>query len=110
MKRTKSKAMNEFRFNYETGHMNYVFRRTGERYQAVGITHKKKTNGRKNMPLENNPQRGKTRKSYIRNGIINNSKYRFSRKADKRFSFSKRDFANVKSKIRNYKSRNRKRK
>lgn len=110
MRRNKRKSRNEFRYNYETGHMNYIFEEDSKRYHGLGITHKSKTYGRKNMPLENNPQRGKTRKSYLRYGYISNYKYKFANKTDKRFSFSKSDLKNVKSKIRNFKSHRRKRK
>lgn len=108
--KTKRKSKNEFRFNYDTGHMNYIFEEDSKRYHALGITHKSKTYGVKNMPLAKNPQRGKTKKSYLRYGYISNYKYKFANKTDKRFSFSDSDFLNVKSKIRKYKSYRLKRK
>lgn len=110
MRRNKRKSRNEFRYNYDTGHMNYIFEEDGKRFHAIGITHRSKTYGRKNMPLEDNPQRGKNKKSYVRNGYISNYKYKFANKTDKRFSFSDKDISNVKSKIRKFKSHRRKRK
>ena len=97
------KSKNEFRYNKSTKHINYIFGQRKNRYLAVGLTSKNKTFGKKNMPLEKNPQKNKKAKSYIRTGIINNRIQSFSKHTDKRFKFSKNDFANVKSKIRNYK-------
>lgn len=102
--KNKRKTKNEFRYNYDTKHMNYVFEEEGKRFHSVGITHENKTFGKTNMPLNNNPQEGKTEKSYIRNGIVTNKKSSYARHPDNRFLFEKEDFKNVKSKIRKYKS------
>ncbi|MBR1746742.1 MAG: hypothetical protein IJ735_00850 [Clostridia bacterium] len=80
----------------------------GDLDKAVGLTKHEYTFGRKNMPLSKNPQKGKTEKAYIRNGIISDSKEAFSRKTKKNLSFDKDDFALVKSKIRNYKKKSKK--
>jgi len=103
MKR-KNKSKNEFRFNKNTQHMNYVFEEDEKGFKSVGLTKHKKTFGITNMPLENNPQKNKKFNSYIRNGIIFNKKSSYSKHIDKNFEFSKNDFANVKSKIRKYKA------
>ena len=97
------KSRNEFRHNYSTGHPNYIYGETKNRYQGVGITHESVTFGRKNMPLSVNPQKGKTEKAYIRNGFISDKKSNFRKKPLTNFSFSESDFANVKSKIRHKK-------
>ena len=101
--RQKRKAKSEFRYNFDTKHMTYVFEEDKNRLHSVGITHDKKTFGKKNMPLENNPQKNHNEKAYIRNGIINKKKSSYSKKINKNFRFSKKDFPKVKSKIRNYK-------
>ena len=103
-KNSKLKPKNEFRFNRKINHNTYVFGDDGKNYKAVGITHRDKTFGKKNMPLSVNPQKGKTEKSYIRNGIISDKHSNFD-KPKKNFFFSIIDFLNVKSKIRNYKKR-----
>ena len=100
----RRKNRNEFRYNNQTGHPNYIFEEAGKRYKALGITHEEETFNKKNMPLKKNPQKNNTSKAYIRNGIISESKKSFGRKL-KDYEFSKEDKANVKSKIRNYKKR-----
>lgn len=100
---------NEFRFNYNTKHMNYVFLEKNKKYRAIGLTTEPETFGKKNMPLLQNAQKGHSEPSFIRNGIISGKKNNFA-EPDKRFLFSDSDFKNVKSKIRNYKNRVRKQK
>lgn len=95
---------NEFRFNYNTKHKNYVFEELDDKFHSVGLTHENTTFGRKNMPLSKNPQKGKTDKAYVRNGIIVDKKKNYG-KPLKNYGFDKSDFKNVKSKIRNYKSK-----
>ena len=105
-KRKKLEPMNQFRYNLSTGHMNYVWGKQGKRYKSFGLTTSDKTLGRKNMPLEDNPEHGNTKtKSYIRNGVITTSRGMFARKASNKYSFSSRDFPKVKSKIRFYKKK-----
>ena len=60
------------------------------------------------MPLDNNPQKGKTDKSYIRNGIVSDKKNNYGKRTIKNLSFSSNDFKKIKSKIRNYKKRQKK--
>ena len=100
----KLNVKNEFRFNRKTGHNTYVFGDDGRNYKAVGITHRDKTFGKQNMPLDDNPQKNKKEKAYVRNGIISDTHSHFD-KPKKNFSFSKSDFPKVKSKIRNYKKK-----
>ena len=114
MARNKRKARNEFRYNFSTKHMNYVFEEDGKNYHSLGLTTKRYTRGKrnlymKNMPLSINPKKNDNRKSYIRFGIISQNKKSFANKTDKRFKFSKDDYFNVKSKIRNYKKYRKKR-
>lgn len=51
---------NEFRFNNNTKHMNYVFGASNNRYYSVGLTSESKTFNKKNMPLNDNPHNGET--------------------------------------------------
>lgn len=105
---SKRYSKNEFRFNFDTKHKQYIFEESNGKYRSLGITHEPITFGKKNMPLKNNPQRGKTDKAYIRNGIVSGSKKRYSTRTIKNLSFCKNDMANIKSKIRNYKKNRRK--
>ncbi len=104
------KPKDEFRFNHDTGHMNFVFGETEEEYKSVGLTSKETTFGKKNMPLEQNPKKGDSGKSYIRNGIISDNKRSYSEKTAKNYEFSKADKSNVKSKVRNYKKEQKRKK
>ncbi len=107
-KRKKYIEKNEFRFNFAEKHKNYVFAETKDgKYIGVGITHESTTFSKPNMPLEKNPQKGKTEESYIRNGIVTDKKRLYGRPL-KNYSFSENDFPKVKSKIRNYKKRQKK--
>lgn len=103
----KRKALNEFRYNYATGHTNYVFEDTGNRYNGVGLTTDPTTFKKSNMPLKTNAKKNDTVQSYVRNGIVSKKKNKYS-SVDKRFKFSDDDFKNVKSKIRNFKNNRRK--
>ena len=105
----KPTAKSEFRYNFNLQHKQYVFSENGNRYRSVGLTHSeettdKKGNKRKNMPLEHNPQKGKTEPSYIRYGVVNDKKSNYG-PVMKNHAFSNEDFPKVKSKIRNYKKR-----
>lgn len=112
--KNKRISKNEFRYNYTHNHMNYIFEEDGNKYHSVGITHdnttwdNKKKKRRNNMPLLQNPQINKNDPSYIRYGIITDKKNNYSRKIARNFRFSNSDYKNVKSKIRNYKNRRRK--
>ena len=99
---------NEFRYNNTTKHPNYIFEEFGNKYHSVGITHKDKTFGKSNMPLSKNPDNRKKEKTYIRNGIITDKKKNYSKKPIKNMSFDREDFPKVKSKIRNFKKRQKK--
>lgn len=110
MAKKKYRAKNEFRYCKKTKHTAYIFEDDGKKYNAVGITHKEKTFGKKNMPLDKNPQKGKTEKAYIRNGIIREKHKSFGTNTRNNFEFSETDFPKVKAKIRNYKKERRQKK
>ena len=109
-KRAQSSARSEFRFNIDTGHPNYIFEadNKNKKYSAVGLTHEKKTFGKSNMPLKNNPKKGDKKPAYVRNGIIEDGQRSFSRRKIRNMEFSEADLPNVKSKIRKHKSERRK--
>ena len=109
-KRANSNVRNEFRWNLDTDHPNYVFEVDDEKeeYHAVGLTSEPTTFGDPNMPLKSNGKKGKEKKSYARNGIVEDSKRSFAKKPMKNMKFSQEDMPNVKSKIRNYKKERKK--
>lgn len=112
MSKNKRFAKNEFRYNKNTKHINYVFEEDGKKYHSVGITHQKQTLGKNkkwhnNMPLKKNPQLNKTEQSYIRYGIITDKKASYGKKKTN-FLFGTEDFPSVKIKIRNFKNQRRK--
>ncbi len=113
MKRTKRYSRNEFRYNKNTKHTNYVFEEENNKYHSLGLTHqsytwdKKKKTLRKNTPLLHNPQQWQPSKSHIRYGIITDNKNSFGKRRNN-FSFHPDDVPKVKFIIRNYKNRRRK--
>lgn len=104
----KCLSKNEFRYNNSTHHPNYVFEEFSGKYHSLGITHNEKTFGKKNMPLSKNPNKHKSEAAFIRNGIITDKKKNYSKKTIKNMSFDSEDFPKVKSKIRNFKKRQKK--
>lgn len=108
-KKKKITPRNEFRYNNATQHPNYVFEQQNNKYHAVGITHTPTTFGKKNMPLNKNPKKNDTSKAYIRTGIITDRINNFSSKPIHTMSFDNTDFPKVKSKIRNYKKKRKRR-
>lgn len=104
LKRDNSPARNEFRYNIDEQHMNFLFWADDNDYRSLGLTHEEKTFGKKNMPLKQNPKKGDSEKSFIRNGVIEGERHSYSRKTAKNYKkFQGEDLANVKSKIRKYK-------
>ena len=104
LKRDSSPERNEFRYNIDERHMNFLFWADGNDYRSLGLTHEAETFGKKNMPLKENPKKGDTEKSFIRNGVIEGERHSYSRKTAKNYKrFQGDDLANVKSKIRKYK-------
>ena len=94
--------------------MNYVFEEDNGKYHSVGITHDKatkpnsKSNKRiQNMPLRQNPKKNAIEQSYVRYGVIRKPKEKYSN-VSSGWSFADDDFANVKSKIRNFKRKRKK--
>lgn len=104
----KFKARDEFRYNLDTKHPQHIFGEQGNTYYSSGITHEEKTFGKKNMPLKENPQKGKSDKAYIRNGTVKGNKKSYGKRTLKDFEFSPADKANVKSKERHAKKELRK--
>lgn len=106
-KKHKKIPKNEFRYNYNTKHPAYIFLEDNNKYKSLGLTHKAKTFNKDNMPLNINPNVKDSNKSYIRNGIISDKKNNYGEILDYIF-LCESDFKNVKSKIRNYKNKVRK--
>ncbi len=103
----KKGERDEFRYNFDTEHPNYIFEEKDGKRRGFGITHEEYTHGKKNMPLNQNPEQGDTQKAYVRYGVIKGNKRSYGKRPIKKMSFGKQDNANVKSKKRNYKKRSR---
>lgn len=109
MTKRKQIPKDEFRYNRNTRHMNYIFAENDKYYIGMGLTTEEYTFGIKNMPLNKNLQKNREGKSYIRNGIITSKKKNYGG-VDKRFQITnKDDKACIKAKKRNYKKINKKR-
>ena len=108
--REESKTRNEFRYNPNTEHPNYIFEvdKKKDAWRAIGITHEPETFGIQNAPLKVNPKKKDARESYMRNGIVAGSHYDFSKKPMKNMRFSDEDMPNVKAKVRNDKKKRKK--
>lgn len=104
-KRETRGTRDEFRFNIDARHYNYIFEvhETDDEYYALGITTEPETFGKGNIPLKHNPQKGKTQPSFIRNGEIVAGHKAFGRKVEKNIKFHSDDIPNVKAKKRNAK-------
>jgi len=102
------KERNEFRYNFDVNHKQFVFEYKDGKYRSVGITHDDSFKGVSNMPLSQNPQKGKTDPAYIRSGIVSGTRRNYGKRTINNLQFSVADKANVKSKIRNYKKRRKK--
>ena len=108
-RKVKRYARNEFRYNCNTKHINYIFEETPSKFHGIGITHRKRTFGRKNIPLDRNPQRNRSEMSYLRNGISADKKRNYSG-VRKNFAFSQTDRPKVRAKVKSYKNNRRKNK
>lgn len=104
-KRTAGSTRDEFRYNINTQHYNYIFEahEKEDEYYALGLTTDETTFGIQNMPLTQNPKKGDDRKSYIRNGEIVDGHKAFSKRTYSNIKFSEEDLPNVKAKKRNAK-------
>ena len=112
LKRKNSPVRDEYRYNIDTQHINYVYlvEKDGDKetYHSLGFTHSDTYEGVKNMPLQNNPKKGDSTPSYIRNGEIQGDKKSYSGKKAKNYQLTGDDKANAKSKIRHHKKERRK--
>lgn len=60
---------NEFRKNHSKeggGHPAHIYAQKGKKFIFIGITHADITDDMDNIPLEKNPEPGKTEQSFIR--------------------------------------------
>ena len=78
---SKRNRKNEFRYSQKTqGHPAYIYKREGDKYKFIGITHAPITEGIKNIPLNKNPNPADSRKSYARPMADSDNYKKFSRK------------------------------
>lgn len=107
MNKKSGKARDEFHYNKDTGHYNLLISvdEQHDEYIALGLTSEEETFGVKNMPLSQNPQKGATETSYIRNGEIIAGHKAFNPRRIKSMKISAKDIPNVKAKKRNAKKK-----
>ncbi len=58
-------AISEFRFNRRRKHPTYVFKKRGNKYHSITITHADFTRKKKNIELYKNPNPNDKRKAYL---------------------------------------------
>lgn len=67
--KSKSKKIvkkDEFRKNKDNGHPSYIYRKVGNRYEYIGVTHSEITHKSKNIKLDVNPNPKDKRDAYFR--------------------------------------------
>ena len=62
LKRDSSPARDEFRFNFDNGHKQYVFEELNGKYNSLGLTHEAKTFKKKEYAFERESSKRKDRK------------------------------------------------
>lgn len=87
------KRRNEFRTNNSKkaqGHPAYIYRKEGDEYLFIGITHSPITQGIKNIKLDRNPNRLDEKNSYARPFSLN-EKIMFFGPKKKKWKLSRKD-------------------
>lgn len=64
------------------GHLHYVFEKFGKFFRSIGITHGKRTRGKKNIPLQNNPNPQDKQTAYARPLITKEEAKNYGKKLD----------------------------
>ena len=75
----KKKFVKVFRKNKKSNHPAYVIDQDGNMYAYIGVTHSEVTKGKKNVPLEKNPNPKDARKAYVRPVVESEQKKHFGR-------------------------------
>ncbi len=65
-KQKKKEIKNEFRQHKVSGHPTYIYRKVGDSFEYIGITHAKVTNKTNNIELCKNPDPHDKKKAYMR--------------------------------------------
>lgn len=68
IRRHKNKFKPHFRKFHDSetqGHPQYVYGKNRKNYKTIGITHGETTDNVKNIPMERNPEPGKTKQSFM---------------------------------------------
>ena len=77
------KRRNEFRTNNSRkarGHPTYIYKKVGDDYYFIGITHSDVTQGAKNIKLDKNPNPNDKRDSYFRHFASKDKTSKFGKK------------------------------
>lgn len=90
VKNQKKILKNEFRKNKVTRHPAYIYAKTGNIYEYIGLTHSPITDNVKNIRLEKNPNPKDKRVAYFRPKAESAKTNKFKKK-EIGWSFSKKD-------------------
>ena len=77
------KRRNEFRINNSKkgrGHPSYIYKKVGDEYYFIGITHSDVTHGARNIKLDKNPNPTDNRTSYFRHFATKDKISKFGKK------------------------------
>ena len=99
------KRRNHFRSNNSKkvrGHPTYIYKKVGNKFYYIGLTHSEITQGSKNIKLEKNPNPFDDKDSYIRPFSSEDEISKFGKKK-KGWKLSKLDKKKVKSVKKNHK-------
>ncbi len=92
-KESKSSERDEFRKRRKggEGHPEYIYKKVGNTFEFIGITHSPITRGIKNIELDKNPNPKDTKKSYIKPTPERRSQSDFHNNTLKGWKFSDND-------------------
>lgn len=94
----KGTPRNEFRKRRKgggAGHPEHIYRKVGNTYVFIGITHSDVTRGVKNIKLDKNPNPNDSRTSYIKPTPERASTNEFHKKPEKGWKFAESDLPKV---------------
>ena len=85
-----------FRFNNKRKHHAYIVDEKNDKYDNVLLSSKESDKGKKNIPLNKNPNPRSNVKSYLINKLYSDEKYFFDKKEHKDWSFDPSDLNKIK--------------
>lgn len=96
-KKSKELKREEFRKNKLSGHPAYIFKKVGNKYEFIGITHAEITQGTRNIKLDKSPNPADKKIAYIKPKTEKLKENKFSKKPYKGWKFTEKDRTKVES-------------